>query len=186
MASGMPPTAPSGPAADSGWGAFDASGLAVFAAVLLVAVVSAEAAPRKTVLVTWDYEAPEMAEPLFNSTGSRTIPLESKGACAGIDGVRLQAFQYIEGSSLGTDRNPVRSTAQGMVVYLAHSACAATPRLAITIESGKDDWGGRDTVVIPRLSPEEWTRLSAEPGWVFQKDGMVLPQFWNKAVLKCE
>jgi hypothetical protein len=168
------------------FGAFRALRLLIVAGAGFVAVISVEAAVQKTVVVTWHYEAPEIAEPLFNSTGSRTIPLEMKGACAGIEGVRLQAFQYIEGSSLSTDRNPVRNTAQGMVAYFAHPAATATPRLAITIELGKDDWVGRDTFVIPRLSPEQWTRLPAEAGWVFQRDGMVLPQFWNRVILKCD
>lgn len=174
-------------AAEAGsFGACNALRLFVVVGAVLVASISVEAAVQKTVVVTWHYEAPEMAEPRFNSTGSRTIPLEMKGACAGIEGVRLQAFQYIEGSSLSTDRNPVRNTAQGMVAYLAHPAAPATPRLTITIESGRDDWAGQDTFVVPRLGAEQWRRLPAEAGWVFQRDGMVLPEFWNKVVLKCE
>ena len=167
--------------------------LRVCPVVIAVGVVALSAVAARAndvppnVVLSWNYEATEMPEaPYFNVAGTRSLPLKLDASCKMMPGeLRLHAFQYIEGKTNAP--RALRELAAGVVIYFSRRYDQNVPRLFITVESGRGDTCcGSDRFSIPRLSPNQWAAMPHETAWVFQKEGMAVPELWNKVVVRCE
>ena len=160
--------------------------IAVAVCVLSTLVVQAGEVPSSIVL-SWNYEATEMPDaPEFNATGTRSIPLKVDASCKTFpENLRLHSFQYIEGKTNAP--KALRELAAGVVIYVSRQSDQDLPRLCVTVESGRGDTCcGHDSFSIPRLSQSQWAAMPHETAWVFQKEGMAVPELWNIVFLRCE
>jgi hypothetical protein len=162
----------------------------MIATTLLLLTTSFAAAAQKTIVVTWNYEAPDMSDDReFNESGTRTVPLQMDKTCKEFDGsLRLHAFQYIAANPNGQKARPLVEPVAGVTIGVTRVSDERIPRLCVAIESGRgtDTCCGWDRFTIPRLSSSEWSSMPRDASWVFQKEGVALPKLWSRVFVKCE
>jgi len=162
----------------------------ILAVTLLVLCASAAVAAQRTIVVTWNYEAPDSSDDReFNESGTRTIPLQMDKTCKEFDGsLRLHGFQYIAANPNGPKARPVVEPVAGVAISVAPGSDDRIPRLCVAIESGRgtDTCCGWDRFTIPRMSSAQWSSMGRDTFWVFEKEGMTLPKLWSRVVVNCE